>query len=111
MTPSTTDPRLLLHAYVDGELDPANALEAEQQLAADPTLAAERERIETLRRVIAERLPRESAPPGLARRIEASLGLPPRSRWPHSSAAARLGLRSPPAPTMPTWSWPITCAR
>jgi anti-sigma factor RsiW len=77
MTPSTTDPRLLLHAYVDGELDPANALEAEQQLAADPALAAERERIETLRRVIAERLPRESPPPGLARRIEATLGLRP----------------------------------
>src|SRR4029453_9834593 len=77
MTPSTTDPRLLLHAYVDGELDPANALEAEQQLAADPALAAERERIETLRRVIAERLPRESPPPGLARRVEATLGLRP----------------------------------
>src|SRR4029453_4796767 len=80
MTPSTTDPRLLLHAYVDGELDPANALEAEQQLAADPALAAERERIETLRRVIAERLARESPPPGLARRVEAPLALGPPAR-------------------------------
>jgi anti-sigma factor RsiW len=103
MTPSTTDPRLLLHAYVDGELDPANALEAEQQLAADPALAAERERIETLRRVIA----RLRAP----FHIRLGARSPPRSRWPHSSAAARLGLRSPPAPPMPTWSWPITCAR
>jgi anti-sigma factor RsiW len=76
MTPPTTDPRLLVHAYLDGELDPANALDVERQLADDPALAAERERIEALRRVIAERLPRESAPPGLARRIEATLGLP-----------------------------------
>src|SRR5215510_6782673 len=74
MTPST-DPRLLVHAYVDGELDPAHALEVERQLASDPALAAERERVEALRRAIAQQLPRESAPPGLARRIEAALGL------------------------------------
>src|SRR5438105_11066621 len=74
MTPST-DPRLLVHAYVDGELDPAHALEIERQLAGDPALAAERERIEALRRAIAQQLPRESAPPGLARRVEVALGL------------------------------------
>jgi anti-sigma factor RsiW len=74
MTPSS-DPRLLVHAYVDGELDPAHALEVERQIAGDPALAAERERIEALRRAIAQQLPRESAPPGLARRIEAALGL------------------------------------
>src|SRR5262249_54055467 len=74
MTTSTTDPRLLVHAYVDGELDPANALELERQLANDPALAAERERIAALRRTIAERLPREPAPAGLARRIEAAVG-------------------------------------
>jgi anti-sigma factor RsiW len=77
MTTSTTDPRLLVHAYVDGELDPANALELERQLANDPALAAERERIEALRRTIAERLPREAAPAGLARRIEAAVGARP----------------------------------
>jgi anti-sigma factor RsiW len=77
MTASTTDPRLLVHAYVDGELDPANALELERQLANDPALAAERERIEALRRTIAERLPREAAPVGLARRIEAAVGARP----------------------------------
>ncbi len=49
MTP--TDPRLLVHAYVDGELDPAHALEVERQLADDPALAVERERVEALRRV------------------------------------------------------------
>jgi len=75
MTP--TDPRLLIHAYLDGELDPAHALEIERQLADDPALAAERERVEALRRAIAEQLPREGAPPGLARRIEAAVGLRP----------------------------------
>jgi anti-sigma factor RsiW len=67
------DPTLLLHAYLDGELDPAHALEVERRLVTDRTLAAERERIEALRRVIRERLPRLTAPPGLALRIEAAI--------------------------------------
>jgi len=75
MTVSPTDPRLLVHAYVDGELDPAHALEMEQQFAADPALAAERERVEALRRAIREQLPLEVAPADLARRIESSLDL------------------------------------
>jgi anti-sigma factor RsiW len=69
-----TDPKLLVHAYVDGELDPAHALEVESRLAADPALAAERERIEALQRVIRERLPPMAAPPGLAARIENAIG-------------------------------------
>jgi anti-sigma factor RsiW len=68
------DPRLLVHAYVDGELDPAHALELEQQLARDPALAAERERIDALRQVIKERLPPLPVPLALARRIEAAVG-------------------------------------
>ena len=75
MSVSPTDPRLLVHAYVDGELDPAHALEMERQFASDPAQAAERDRVEALRRAIREQLPRESAPAGLARRIENSLGL------------------------------------
>ena len=76
MTASAQDePRLLVHAYVDGELDPAHALEFERLLAADPALAAERERIAALRGVIRERLAREAVPPGLVRRIEAAVGL------------------------------------
>jgi anti-sigma factor RsiW len=82
MTTSPTDATLLLHAYLDGELDPAHALEFEQRLAADPALAAERDRIAALRQAIGEKLPREGAPPGLAARIEAAVGIeraPPRS--------------------------------
>src|SRR2546422_60346 len=99
MTPSG-DPRLLVHAYVDGELDPAHALEVERQLAADPSLAAERERIEALPRAIAQQPPRESAPPGLERPGEAAAGLrPPRTASQASGTrAASHAAWGPPAP-------------
>jgi anti-sigma factor RsiW len=74
------DSMQLIHAYVDGELDPANALAFAARIASDPMLAAECERIETFRRVVRERLPREIAPPGLRARIEALTGLRRRSR-------------------------------
>jgi anti-sigma factor RsiW len=66
-----TDDRLLLNAYVDGELDPAHALEFEQRLAADPTLAAAHARLVALRGAIAARVPREQASPQLRRRVAA----------------------------------------
>ena len=66
---------LLISAHVDGELDPANVLALERKIAASPALAAERARIEALRNVLREKLPREALPPNLRRRIEASLGL------------------------------------
>src|SRR5262247_1145391 len=47
---------LLIHAYVDGELDPAHALELEGAIAADAALAAERDRVQALRDLIGERL-------------------------------------------------------
>ena len=76
MTVSPTNTRLLVHAYVDGELDPAHAVEIEQQeVSGDPALAAERDRVEALRRAIRERLPLEAAPADLARRIETAVGL------------------------------------
>jgi anti-sigma factor RsiW len=71
-----TDDRLLLNAYVDGELDPAHALEFEQRLAADPALAAAHARLVALRGAIAARLPRERASPQLRRRV-AALARPP----------------------------------
>ena len=66
-----TDDRLLLNAYVDGELDPAHALEFEQRLAADPALAAAHARLVALRGAIAARVPREQASPQLRRRVTA----------------------------------------
>ena len=44
------DPILLVNAYLDGELDPANALAIEQRMAADSALAAEYTRIGALQR-------------------------------------------------------------
>lgn len=55
------DPILLVNAYLDGELDPANALAIEQRMAADSALAAEYTRIGALQRLSCERLPREAA--------------------------------------------------
>ena len=78
--PLTDDARLRVHAYIDGELDPAHALEVERQLASDPALAAERAGVEALHRLIREQLPREPAPHALARRIEAGIGVPQASR-------------------------------
>jgi anti-sigma factor RsiW len=75
MTPSSDDNSLLLvHAYLDDELDPANALEIAQRMSTDPALAAEGERVRALQQLIHERLPREVAPPDLRARIEASVG-------------------------------------
>jgi anti-sigma factor RsiW len=68
---TTEDDRLLLNAYIDGELDPAHALEFERRLADDPALANERARIEALRSAMRERLPREAASPELRRRVAA----------------------------------------
>src|SRR5712692_5820232 len=89
------DPTLLVHAYLDGELDPAHAIELERRLAADPVLAAERDRVEALRRLIRERLPREAPPPALVRRIEAAVGLhrqPPRPSWRALAASVALAM-------------------
>jgi anti-sigma factor RsiW len=77
MTPAATpeDSTLLLHAYLDGELDPANALAIERRIATDPAFAAEFKRLEALQKLVRERLPEEAIPPGLRSRIEASVGV------------------------------------
>ncbi len=67
----TENDRLLLNAYIDGELDPAHVLELERRLAEDRALANERARIEALRGAMRERLPRETASPALRRRVAA----------------------------------------
>ena len=66
---------LPVHAYVDGELDPANALAVEKRMSAYPILAAECERVDALQQRIRTALPREAPPPGLRRRIETAVGL------------------------------------
>jgi anti-sigma factor RsiW len=72
---SYEDAALRVHAYVDGELDPANTLGVEASIATDPALAAERQRVEVFRRLMRERLPREGLPLGLRDRVEAAVGM------------------------------------
>ena len=43
---------LLVHAYLDGELDPANALSVGQQMSQEPALAAEAEHVRELQNLI-----------------------------------------------------------
>lgn len=81
------DSSLLLHAYLDGELDPANALAIERRMATDPAFAAEYKRIATLQRSMRERLQLEALPPGLQSRIKASVGMS-RTRSPSWRALA-----------------------
>ena len=57
MTRSLPDDPILIHAYLDGELDPVDALEMQRRIAADPALAAECVRVEALRQLMRERLP------------------------------------------------------
>jgi anti-sigma factor RsiW len=70
------DRRLLLHAYMDGELDAVSTLAMERRLAEDPALAAEHARYLALRQAMRERLPRETAPAGLRAKISAIGGEP-----------------------------------
>jgi anti-sigma factor RsiW len=66
---------LTIHAYLDGELDPVNALAVEKRMATDPALAAECERVEVLQRLIREHLQREAPPPGQRTRVETAVGM------------------------------------
>ena len=68
------DPLLLVHAYCDGELDPANALALERRMAGDPKLAAERDRIMALKRAMG-RLRPVAPPPALRGRVERAVGV------------------------------------
>lgn len=95
MTASTSqgDVALRIHAYLDGELDPVQAIEMERDLAADATLAAERDRIAALRRAITEHLPQEPPPDSLVRFARQTAGIkrgPARPSWQALAAAVVL---------------------
>jgi hypothetical protein len=69
---------LLLHAYLDGELDLANAVAVKSQIEADPALASELADSMALQTVLRDRFPREPIPTHLRSRINAAVGLTPR---------------------------------
>ena len=66
MTDVSDDPILLVHAYCDGELDPANAMVLERRMAEDPRLAAERDRIVALKHAMTKLKPAAAQPFGVA---------------------------------------------
>jgi anti-sigma factor RsiW len=69
------DGSILVHAYLDNELDPAGSLAMAQQIDADPGLAAEVTRTEALQSALREKLPQESLSPHLRMRINQAVGL------------------------------------
>lgn len=73
--PKDRDEALLVHAYVDGELDPASAMAIERRIAADPALAAERARAEALRRALREKVGPKPLPAHVRMRVERSVGV------------------------------------
>ncbi len=89
------DPKLLVHAYVDGELDPANARALERRIQSEPALAAERDRVEALQRVLRSKFPLAPAPAHLRERIERAAGLrrlPARPTWLALAASVALAV-------------------
>jgi anti-sigma factor RsiW len=68
--------------YVDGEIDPVIAVAIEKQIAADPALAAERARVEALRRALREKLPATELPAGLEARVRAAIDATPAGSGP-----------------------------
>src|SRR5260370_31342897 len=91
------DSTLPIHAYLDGELDPTNALAVEKRMATDPALAADCERVDALQRLMREHLPREAPPLGLRMRVETAVGMRrPRTQLSHAQFSWR-GLPSPTA--------------
>jgi len=63
----------LLHAYVDGELDPAASLELEAELAADPALRAAHERLRAISAEIRGKADYHGAPDSLRARLASSV--------------------------------------
>ena len=70
MTPDTA--RMLLHAYIDGEIDAASTIELESQIEASPPLRQEMERLSTLHHVVQTRATRFNAPSRLSKSLRAS---------------------------------------
>jgi anti-sigma factor RsiW len=78
--PMSEEDRLLVHAYLDGELDFADALALEKQIAGDPALMSERDRVMALQNVLHTLVDPERPSPALRGRIETAVGLRRRPR-------------------------------
>ncbi len=82
------DDRLLrLNAALDGELDAMGSLAFERELRDDPAIAAEYQRLTTLRDAVRRHAPREAAPQTLADRIATLTASAPAARAPQAATA------------------------
>ena len=80
MTPSSTATErsdLLLHAYLDGELDVSGSVDVEKNIGSDPVVANNAASIIALQKVLREKVPHEPIPPYLKSRIDAAVGKRP----------------------------------
>jgi len=75
MTPESA--RVLLHAYIDGELDPASTIELRAQIENSPALRQELAHLSALQNALQNRATRYNAPPRLADRVFAHLPVAP----------------------------------
>jgi anti-sigma factor RsiW len=89
------EPKLLVHAYVDGELDSANARLLERRMQSEPALAAERDLVVSLQRALRSKFPLTQVPADLRGRIERAAGLrrmAVRPTWMALAASVALGV-------------------
>ena len=63
----------LLHAYIDGELDPAKTLELEAHLAENPSLRAACERLRAMSAAVRDKADYHAAPAWLEARVRAAI--------------------------------------
>ena len=73
MSAFSDDTELLLHAYMDGELDAASALVFDRRLEAEPELAAARDRVLALRSLLRTKVARVAAPDRLRQAMLAGI--------------------------------------
>jgi len=102
---------LLVHAYLDGELDVVSGVAIERRIDAEPAIANQAAEIRALRATLRTRFPREPLPPHLRLRIDNLLSktrAPYRPTWTLmaaslvaaialSSTSTWFGLRTPPS--------------
>jgi len=61
---------LLVHAYLDGELDVANGVAIKQRIDSDPAMAKQAADIQALKEVLRANVPTEALPPHLKARVD-----------------------------------------
>ena len=77
--PPAQDSALLVHAYLDGELDAPTALAVKQTIDTDAALAAQLASFTALQNAVRAQFPRERVPAHLLTRINSAVGL--NRRW------------------------------